>query len=71
MLEKLDERHKEWLISGEEIEIETFIAEGIGQWSDPEQRLLELAAMRQRSVIPIFCVSYVNESSFQINICPF
>ena len=46
MLEKLDERHKEWLISNEEIEIETFIAEGIGQWSDPEQRLLELAAMR-------------------------
>ena len=46
MLEKLDERHKEWLISNEEIEIETSIAEGIGQWSDPDQRLLELAAMR-------------------------
>ena len=46
MLEKRDERHQKWLISDEEREYETFVAEGLGQWSDSKQKFLELAAMR-------------------------
>ena len=46
MLEKLDKRHQKWLISDEEREFETFVAEGLGQWSDSKQKFLELAAMR-------------------------
>ena len=46
MLEKRDERHQKWLISDEEREFETFVAEGLGEWADIDQTLLELEAMR-------------------------
>ena len=46
MLEKRDERHQKWLISDEEREYETFVAEGLGEWADIDQTLLELEAMR-------------------------
>ena len=46
MRKKLDERHRKWLISDEESEFETFVAEGLGQWSDSKQKFIELAAMR-------------------------
>ena len=46
MLEKLDEHHQKWLISDEEREFETFVAEGLGEWADIDQTLLELEAMR-------------------------
>ena len=46
MLEKLDGRHQKWLISDEEREYETFVAEGLGEWADIDQTLLELEAMR-------------------------
>ena len=46
MLEKLDERHRKWLISDDEIEIETLIAEGVSEWADLDQTFLELEAMR-------------------------
>ena len=46
MPKKLDERHQKWLISDEEREFETFVAEALGQWSDSKQKFLELAAMR-------------------------
>ena len=44
MLEKRDERHQKWLISDEEREYETFVAEGLGEWADIDQTLLELEA---------------------------
>ena len=46
MLEKLDERHREWLISNEEIEISTLSARGLGNWADLTPNFRELAAMR-------------------------
>ena len=46
MLKKLDERHQKWLISDEEREYETFVAEGLGEWADIDQTFLELGAMR-------------------------
>ena len=46
MLEKLDERHREWLISNEEIEISTLSARGLGKWADLTPNFRELAAMR-------------------------
>ena len=47
MLEKRDERHQKWLISDEEREYETFVAESLGEWADIDQTLLELEAMRK------------------------
>ena len=32
MLEKLDERHRKWLVSDEQLEIDTLVAEGLGEW---------------------------------------
>ena len=46
MLEKLDERHREWLISNEEIEISTLSARGLGNWADLTPNFRELAARR-------------------------
>ena len=46
MLEKLDERHRKWLVSDEQLEIDTLVAEGLGEWADIDQTLLELEAMR-------------------------
>ena len=46
MLKKLDERHQKWLISDDEIEIETLIAEGVSEWADLDQTFLKLEAMR-------------------------
>ena len=46
MLEKRDERHQKWLISDEEREYETFVAEGLGEWADIDQTFLSLEAMR-------------------------
>ena len=46
MPKKLDERHQKWLISDEEREYETFVAEGLGEWTDLEKTFLSLEAMR-------------------------
>ena len=46
MLEKLHGRHREWLISNEEIEISTLSARGLGNWVDLTPNFRELAAMR-------------------------
>ena len=46
MLENLDERHWKWLISDEQLEMDTFVAEGLGECADIDQILLELEAMR-------------------------
>ncbi len=44
MLEKLDERHRKWLVSDEQLEIDTLVAEGLGEWADLNQMIIERVA---------------------------
>ena len=44
MLEKLDERHRKWLVSDEQLEIDTLVAEGLGEWADLNQMIIERIA---------------------------
>ena len=44
MLENFDERHRKWLVSDEQLEIDTLIAEGLGEWADLNQMIIERVA---------------------------
>ena len=44
MFEKLDERHRNWLISDEQLEIDTLVAGGLGEWADLNQMIIERVA---------------------------
>ena len=44
MLENFDERHRKWLGSDEQLEIDTLVAEGLGEWADLNQMIIERVA---------------------------
>ena len=44
MLENFDERHRKWLVSDEQLEIDTLVAGGLGEWADLNQMIIERVA---------------------------
>ena len=44
MLENFDERHRKWLVSDEQLVIDTLVAEGLGEWADLNQMIIERVA---------------------------